>query len=138
MAEERVRIEVADHVATVTLARPDKHNALDIPMFEGIIGAAERLGLEPGLRAVVLHGEGPSFCSGIDVAGLVGADGGLAGLSDTLREEPPNWFQRAAFEWFAPAGSRDRRGPRQLLRRWTADRARRGHSHRPPRTRGYR
>ena len=99
MGEERVRIEVADHVATVTLARPDKHNALDIPMFGGIIGAAERLASTPGLRAVVLHGEGPSFCSGIDVAGVVGRDGGLAGLTDALQEEPPNWFQRTAFEW---------------------------------------
>ncbi len=99
MGEERVLIEVADHVATVTLARPDKHNALDIPMFEGIIGAAERLALEPALRAVVLHGDGPSFCSGIDVAGVVGSDGGLAGLTDALRDEPPNWFQRTAFEW---------------------------------------
>ena len=66
MSEERVRIEVADHVAVVTLTRPDKHNALDLPMFEAIIGAAERLSSEPGVRAVVLHGEGPSFCSGMD------------------------------------------------------------------------
>ena len=40
-AEDRVRIEIADHVAIVTLARGDKHNALDLPMFDGIDAHAE-------------------------------------------------------------------------------------------------
>ena len=99
MSEQRVRIEVDDHVAVVTLTRPDKHNALDLPMFEGIIGAAERLRAQPGLRAVVLTGEGPSFCSGIDVMGVIGGQSGLDGLLDPLRGEVPNWFQRAAYDW---------------------------------------
>ncbi len=97
MSEERVRVEVADHVALVTLARPDKHNALDVAMFEAIAAACERLGDEPGVRAVVLHGEGPSFCSGLDVAGVMSA--GLEGLVERLDEDPPNWFQRVAYEW---------------------------------------
>jgi enoyl-CoA hydratase/carnithine racemase len=99
MTDDRVRIEVADHVATVTLMRADKHNALDLPMFAAIIAAAERLADEPGVRAVVLHGDGPSFCSGIDVASVVGGDAGLGGLTNPLGDEPPNWFQRTAYEW---------------------------------------
>ena len=75
---ERVRIEIADHVAVVTLTRPDKHNALDVAMFDGIIGAAERLRSEPGVRAVVLHGDGPSFCSGLDVVSIMQSGGGPA------------------------------------------------------------
>src|SRR5436305_8765489 len=67
MNEERVRLEVSDHVAAVTLARPEKHNALDPAMFEAIVEAAEQVADTPGVRAVVLHGDGPSFCSGIDV-----------------------------------------------------------------------
>ena len=55
MSEERVRIEVADHVATVTLARGDKHNALDRAMFEGIVAAAQEVSETPGVRAVVLQ-----------------------------------------------------------------------------------
>src|SRR5437588_12460302 len=98
MQPERVRIDVADHVATVTLARPDKHNALDVPMFEGILAAAERLAGEPGVRAVVLHGEGPSFCSGLDIMGVMAAGGGLKALTDPLRGPVPNWFQRAAHD----------------------------------------
>jgi enoyl-CoA hydratase/carnithine racemase len=99
MSSERVRIDLAEHVATVTLTRPDKHNALDIPMFEGIIGAAAQLSDEPSVRAVVLHGEGPSFSSGLDVLGLMAGGRGLDGLVDPLRGEVPNWFQRAAYDW---------------------------------------
>lgn len=94
-----MRIQVADHVAVVTLARPEKHNALDVAMFEAIAAATTRLASEPGLRGVVLHGEGPSFCSGLDVAGVMAAGDGLDGLIGRLREEPPNWFQRAAYDW---------------------------------------
>ncbi len=99
MSEDRVRIDVAEHVATVTLTRADKHNALDRPMFEAIIGAAERLSGEPGVRAVVLHGEGPSFCSGLDLASLVSSDAGIDAIVAPLREDPPNWFQRTAYDW---------------------------------------
>src|SRR5829696_1004647 len=68
MSEQRVRIDVDDHVAVVTLTRPDKHNALDAAMFEGILDAAAEVAATAGVRAVVLHGEGKSFCSGLDVA----------------------------------------------------------------------
>ena len=98
MSERRVDVRVDDHVAVVTLARPDKHNALDLPMFEQIAAAAERLAFEPGLRAIVLCGEGPSFCSGLDVASIMAA-AGVGGLTDRVDSEPPNLFQRAAYDW---------------------------------------
>jgi len=62
----RVQIEIIDGVADVRLNRPDKRNALDGPMFVAIARAGERIKREPGLRAVVLSGEGPSFCAGLD------------------------------------------------------------------------
>jgi enoyl-CoA hydratase/carnithine racemase len=98
MGEERVRIEVQDHVAVVALARADKHNALDLAMFEAITAAAARMRDEPGVRAVILCGDGPSFCSGLDVVGLMSSQGS-DGLSGALHEDPPNWFQRAAYDW---------------------------------------
>ncbi len=97
--EDRVRITVEDHIAVVTLTRADKHNALDVQMFEAIIGAAERLRSEAGLRAVVLHGEGPSFCSGLDVASIMSAQANGGGGFDRLTDEAPNWFQRTAYDW---------------------------------------
>lgn len=100
MAEPaRVQIEVADHVAVVTLNRPDKHNALDVPMFDAIIAAADRLRSEPGVRAVVLHGNGPSFCSGLDVASIMQSGGGTQGLTDRIHGDVPNWFQRSVHDW---------------------------------------
>jgi enoyl-CoA hydratase/carnithine racemase len=99
MSEERVRITIDDHVALVTLTRADKHNALDIPMFEGLVAAAERLATEPGVRAVVIHGDGPSFCSGLDVASVMASQSNGGGLIDPLKGETPNFFQRAAYDW---------------------------------------
>ena len=101
MSQERVRIEIDDHVALVTLARPEKHNALDLAMFEAIIAAAAQLAGEPGVRAAVLQGDGPSFCSGIDLMSLAGTEAGLGGLTAPLRERPPNWFQHAAYDWIS-------------------------------------
>jgi len=99
VTEERVKVEVADHVAVVTLTRAEKHNALDIAMFDAIIATAQRLSSEPGVRAVVLHGAGPSFCSGLDVAGVMASSPDGSGLTAPLRSPPPNYFQRAAYDW---------------------------------------
>src|ERR1700754_1194803 len=98
-SEHRVAVAVSDHVATVTLTRADKHNALDVPMFEQINAAADRVAAEPGVRAVVLCGEGPSFCSGLDVVSIMAAGNGLGGLVQRVRGEVPNWFQRVAYAW---------------------------------------
>ncbi len=96
----RVHIEIEDHVAVVTLSRPDKHNALDLAMFEAIVEAAATVAEEPGVRAVVLHGDGPSFCSGLDVVSIASSSGdGLSGLTSPIEGEVPNSFQRAAYDW---------------------------------------
>jgi enoyl-CoA hydratase/carnithine racemase len=95
MSEQRVTIEVADHVAVVTLNRPDKHNALDGPMFEGIVAAAADVAARSDVRAVVLHGAGPSFCSGLDVSAFASLDKIIA------REEGrrSNMAQRTCTDW---------------------------------------
>jgi enoyl-CoA hydratase/carnithine racemase len=65
--EQRVSISISDGIADVRLVRPDKMNALDAAMFEAIVAATERLAHEKGVRAVVLSGEGRSFCAGLDM-----------------------------------------------------------------------
>jgi enoyl-CoA hydratase/carnithine racemase len=99
--EQRVRVEVDDHIATVTLTRPGKHNALDLPMFEAIVAAAERAASEPGLRAAVLHGEGPSFCSGLDMVSVMSATQGVEGFVEWVLGDgtSPNSAQRVAYDW---------------------------------------
>lgn len=76
---ETIRIECDDRgVATLLLNRPDKHNALSSLMIGELTGAAERLGRDPAVRAVVLAGAGESFCAGGDLGWMreqIAADG---------------------------------------------------------------
>ena len=74
---DRVKITITDHVADVRLNRPDKMNALDGAMFEGIVAAGERLMTEQGVRAVVLSGEGRAFCAGLDMASMASGGSGM-------------------------------------------------------------
>jgi len=92
---QRVAIEVADHVAVVTLNRPEKHNALDGAMFEGIVEAAGSVAGMPDVRAVVLHGAGPSFCSGLDVSAFAAIDN-ILGREEGRRA---NLAQRTCTDW---------------------------------------
>jgi enoyl-CoA hydratase/carnithine racemase len=65
---DRVILDISAEIAEVRLNRPDKRNALDPEMFRAIADAGERLKAEEGLRAVVLTGEGKSFCAGLDLS----------------------------------------------------------------------
>jgi len=64
--EQRVTVTLADGVADVRLNRPAKRNALDPAMFAALVDAGERLRADRSVRAVVLSGEGPDFCAGLD------------------------------------------------------------------------
>lgn len=55
-------------IAWLTLARPDRHNALDAAMMDALTQAAGLLAADPAVRAVVLAAEGPTFCAGADLA----------------------------------------------------------------------
>jgi methylglutaconyl-CoA hydratase len=54
-------------IATMTLNRPDAHNALSSELIGALEEAARRLGADPGVRAVILTGAGASFCAGGDL-----------------------------------------------------------------------
>jgi enoyl-CoA hydratase/carnithine racemase len=65
-----VRYQVDGAVATVTLDRPEKLNAMDRRMFAELAAAAARAAADPAVRAVVVTGAGRAFSSGLDVAEL--------------------------------------------------------------------
>lgn len=65
--EPRIRVTLSGGVADVRLYRPDKMNALDQAMFEALLETGSSLACEPGLRAVVISGEGRAFCAGLDM-----------------------------------------------------------------------
>jgi len=65
--EQRIRVTMTGGVADVRLSRPDKMNALDQAMFEALAETGGNLVKQPGLRAVVISGEGRAFCAGLDM-----------------------------------------------------------------------
>lgn len=95
----RVRVERRGELAYVSLARAERHNALDWDMFIGLIAAARSLRRDRSLRAVILQGEGPSFCSGLDVPSF--AKQPLKGLRIFLKYGvfTTNIAQEAAWCW---------------------------------------
>jgi enoyl-CoA hydratase/carnithine racemase len=100
VSEDRVRVQTGpDGVATVTMVRADKHNALDQAMFEGLVKAAEQVAGDPSVRAVVLHGEGKSFCSGLDVASFMSGQRGTGVLLDRDEDRVANLAQRVSYDW---------------------------------------
>ncbi|WP_066801444.1 crotonase/enoyl-CoA hydratase family protein [Sphingomonas soli] len=97
MSEQRVAIKMQDGVADVRLTRGDKMNALDPAMFAGIIDAIGQLQAMPGLRAVVLSGEGRAFCAGLDMASMASAGSGVD--LKTRTHGLANDFQQVAWGW---------------------------------------
>lgn len=66
----RIALEIKDQIAFVKLNRPDKLNALDMPMFEAIVKTTKQLKKNKDIRAIILSGEGAAFCSGLDVKSM--------------------------------------------------------------------
>ena len=60
-------------VATITLNRPDRLNALTFDVYRELRDAFRTLDGEPGVRAVIITGAGRAFCSGGDVEDIIGA-----------------------------------------------------------------
>ncbi len=100
---DRVSITVENHIADVRLIRADKMNALDPAMFKAIIATGEQLMAMKGIRAVVLSGEGRSFCAGLDMASMAATGGNEGGVSSnglTARSHGnANDFQQVAMQW---------------------------------------
>ena len=89
---DRVTISVDERgVADVRMNRPDKRNALDGAMFAALRDAGEQLKGMRQVRAVVLSGEGASFCAGLDFSSFTAMAGGErpgGGDQATRREDP--------------------------------------------------
>src|SRR5258706_3879730 len=105
--EERVSVTISDGVADVRLVRADKMNALDAAMFDALVATSERLAHEKGVRAVVLSGEGRSFCAGLDMGrfaamkeqGGNGVAGGEERDLTTRTHGAANFPQQAVSGW---------------------------------------
>ena len=85
---ETVRFEIIDHVATVTLDRPEKKNACTMDMWIAIRDAFRDIAMSSA-RVAILTGASGDFCAGADIGGSLGGEssggfdrGGFAGMRD--------------------------------------------------------
>ena len=67
MSEQMVEYECGDHIATITLNRPDKLNAVNDDMVRQIAAALQRFDTDDEARIAILCGRGRAFSSGADV-----------------------------------------------------------------------
>lgn len=106
---ERVTIEIHDGIADVRMDRGDKMNAMDGRMFAALVEAADELAANHAVRAVVLSGNGPSFCAGLDFSGfqaMAGSgdgdgatDTGAIGVVEADRPHVTHRAQQAVWGW---------------------------------------
>ena len=71
MSDERVLTAVQSGILTCTLNRPEKKNAIDTAMIDGLLAALERADLDATVRVVALRGAGKDFCAGMDLNELL-------------------------------------------------------------------
>lgn len=81
---EHVRVERKGDVLAITLARPDRRNAITVAMYAALADAIESVAEDPSVRLVTLRGEGQDFAAGNDLADFLEA-------APRLSEEIPVW-----------------------------------------------
>jgi enoyl-CoA hydratase/carnithine racemase len=67
MSDARIKIEIDDAVAVLTVARPEKLNAFDIDMLKALSAACDTVEADASVRVVILTGEGKAFSAGGDI-----------------------------------------------------------------------
>ena len=96
---ELVTCTVTDGIAHVRLDRPDKLNALTLQTLDELVATARRLRADRSLRAVVISGEGASFCAGLDFGTVMKQPGGIARAFVPRPWRGTNTFQEACWAW---------------------------------------
>ena len=67
MATDKIRINIDNHIARITLTQPEKHNAFDDTVIAALTEAFALVTDDPTIRVLVLSGEGKSFSAGADL-----------------------------------------------------------------------
>lgn len=79
-SESAVLYEVKDHIATLTLNRPDNRNSMTNDVLEGLAKGVEEVRSDPDVRCLIITGRGRSFCAGADFKSQVQRDTGTRPL----------------------------------------------------------
>ncbi|MCG7560439.1 crotonase/enoyl-CoA hydratase family protein [Pseudoalteromonas sp. McH1-42] len=96
-----VQLETIDGIAWVTLARPEKQNALSFEMFRQLDNIIHTLKRDRQLRAVVIQGQGAHFCAGLDVSAVMKKPRNIVSLLSKWLPGNANLVQRVALGWRA-------------------------------------
>ena len=96
---ERVTLTIDNDIATVTLNRADKHNAIDMAMFHAIDNVINKLKKNNKIRAVIVHGDGENFCTGLDVKSVLKSQSNGAKLLFKWLPGQSNLAQRVSTGW---------------------------------------
>ena len=96
---DRITTEINNHIAQVRLNRADKYNAVDMNMIYGLIEAAAKIKQQKNIRAVVIAGNGPSFCSGLDIPSIMAQPDNIPKLLSSEAGYDANLAQRCALDW---------------------------------------
>jgi len=94
---DRVTINVENHIADVRFNRPEKMNALDPEQVDAIIDATDRLSAMDDVRAIVLSGNGKSFCAGLDMSSF-SKPATTASLTERVYGNA-NKYQHVVMQW---------------------------------------
>jgi 2-(1,2-epoxy-1,2-dihydrophenyl)acetyl-CoA isomerase len=87
MSEQQILLDETDHVATITLNRPERMNAFGGRMRQELALILEALGASTAVRVVVITGAGKAFCTGGDLREF--ADGSVQALPKEVTSERP-------------------------------------------------
>lgn len=99
MTSAAVTTRIEGHLAYVSLNRPEKLNGVDFEVLDGLLEAAAGLRRNRDVRAVVLQGEGSSFCAGLDFATVSPQRKKVAAFFLTPPWRATNGFQQALWAW---------------------------------------
>jgi 2-(1,2-epoxy-1,2-dihydrophenyl)acetyl-CoA isomerase len=91
-----VRLEVSEGIATLTLDRPDKVNAMSGEMYDLLYDYSNALSADPAVRAIILTGNGKGFCSGGDIGNMAKTD--LTGSRARSKSRHRTFLALAAIE----------------------------------------
>lgn len=100
-----VLVNYDNGIADVRINRPEKRNAINSDVIQGLLTAADEINANPQIRVVVLSGEGKGFCAGLDMANIGAMASGdlttdsVGNAYDDLSPAGANLVQRLGWVW---------------------------------------
>ncbi|GLX80449.1 enoyl-CoA hydratase [Thalassotalea insulae] len=99
MNNQLLNFQVKEQIAYVELARPEKHNAINMQLFNELVATGKVIKKDRAIRAVVIYAQGENFCSGIDIKSVFNYPANALKLLFKIRPWRANKAQRVSTIW---------------------------------------